>query len=70
MSRHDDTPNDILPRVRVHSRCVRASCLQGIFPCDEPMAGHVVTVRTKVLRHLDRERQEFWTERWATLARR
>lgn len=46
--------------VTVCSRCVRASCAQGVWPCESPGPG--VTVDRRKLEFSGKEHPDFWTE--------
>lgn len=57
----------MLRNVSVCSSCKRASCAQGTFPCQSPSRALLLPIET--MRFMDREREEFWSEEWAQMAK-
>jgi hypothetical protein len=46
--------------VLVCSSCLRASCLRGLFPCEESQTAGVATKMVEELEILLREHPDFW----------
>lgn len=48
--------------IRVCDKCLRASCWQGVFLCDEAQGAGVISKTILELELLDLEHSDFWKD--------